>query len=168
MEQKKIHLTYGFITALALIILGVVLHVAGLSYEKWAFYVQLLPFLVGILLNANAYSKAMDHNVTFGKVFSSCFRATAIVTLCMILWTFISLMIFPEIKEKALEMAMEGMNENNKMTDEQIEQGMEMTRKFFTPFAVGGALFIYMFWGAIFSLLGAAIAKKNPRPNTQL
>ncbi len=164
MENKKIHLSYGFFTALALIITGLVLHFSGLSYEKWAFYVQLLPFLAGILLNANAYSKANDHNVTFGNVFSSCFRATAIITLVMILWTFISLMIFPEIKEKAIEMAMEGMTQKG-MSDEQIDQAVGMTRKFFLPFAVGGALFMYLFWGAIFSLLGAAIAKKNPQPN---
>lgn len=165
MEHKKIHLTYGFFTGLALIVLGVVMHVSGLSYENWAFYVQLLPLLIGILLNANAYAKACDYDVTFGKVFSSCFRATAIVTLIMILWTFISLMIFPEIKEKALEKATGDMLESGS-SEEQVDQAIEMTKKFFTVFVVGGALFIYLFFGAIFSLLGAAIAKKNPQQNT--
>jgi hypothetical protein len=162
MEHKKIHLMYGFVTSLAIIILGLVLHFANLSFEKWAFYVQLLPFVVGIILNANAYAKAMDYNVTFGKVFSSCFRACAIIALVMIAWTFISLQIFPEIKDKAIEMATEDMATRG-MSDEQVDQAMEMTKKFFTPFAVAGALFIYMFWGALFSLIGAAIAKKRPQ-----
>lgn len=166
MEHKKIHLTYGFFTGLALIVLGVVMHVSGLSYESWALYVQMLPFLIGILLNANAYAKACDYDVTFGKVFSSCFRATAIVTLVMILWTFISLMIFPEIKEKALEKAMGDMLESG-TADEQADKAIEITKKFFTVFAVGGALFMFLFWGALFSLVGAAIVKKNPQPHTQ-
>jgi hypothetical protein len=48
------------------------------------------------------------------------------------------------------------------MTDEIIEQALTMTRKFFIPFAVGGILIGTGIFGAIGSLIGAAVAKKNP------
>jgi hypothetical protein len=166
MEQKNTHLTYGLVTGLAVIVLGLVLHLVNLSFNGWAQYVELLVFLVGILMNAFAFSKAHDADVTFGKVFTSCFKASAIVTLLMVAWTVISMMIFPEIKEKGIEMAMDSMAKQG-MTDEQIEQGISMTKNYFTPFAIGGALFMFLFWGALFSLVGAAIAKKNPQPRTQ-
>jgi hypothetical protein len=37
-----------------------------------------------------------------------------------------------------------------------------MMEKYFIPFAIGGALFMYLLIGVIASLIGAAIAKKNP------
>lgn len=155
---------YGGITGLALMILGLVLHVAGLSFDAWAPYVSYLVFLIGIILNANAYSKANNNYVTFGNVFSSGFKASAIVTLISVAWGIIFVMLFPEIKEKGMEKAMEDMAKRG-MSEEQIEQGIEMTRKFFTVAMIGGLVFMYMFFGAIFSLIGAAIAKKKgPEP----
>jgi hypothetical protein len=43
-----------------------------------------------------------------------------------------------------------------------IEQGIAMTKKLFLPFAIAGAIFGTGFLGAIGSLIGAAVAKKNP------
>ena len=49
-----------------------------------------------------------------------------------------------------------------KMSPEQIDQALGMMQKFFVPFAIGGALVLYLLVGAIAALIGAAIAKKNP------
>lgn len=151
---------YGLVTAIALIVVGLILYLTDLSFESWSQWVTYAVFLVGIIMNATAFSKANDHYVTFGNVFSSGFKASAIITLIMIAWGFIMMAIFPEMKEKGMEMARESM-EKRGSTEEQIEQGMEMTRNYFTVFMVGGILFGYMFFGAIFSLIGAAIAKKK-------
>ena len=52
--------------------------------------------------------------------------------------------------------------EQKKLSDEQIESYIETTKNFYTAIAIGFTLFIYMFLGAIASLLGAAITKKDP------
>ena len=54
------------------------------------------------------------------------------------------------------------MAENPQLTDEMIEQGITMTKKFFLPFAIGGAIIGTAILGAIGALIGAAVAKKNP------
>jgi hypothetical protein len=54
---------------------------------------------------------------------------------------------------------MEGKN----MSDDQIEQGIAFTKKFFTPLAIGGVLVSFLIMGVIGSLIGAAVAKKNPQ-----
>jgi hypothetical protein len=54
------------------------------------------------------------------------------------------------------------MAKNPKMTDEMIDQAITMTKKLFLPFAIAGAIFGTGFLGAIGSLIGAAVAKKNP------
>jgi len=160
MEKINTHLKYGGLTGLAIVIVGLVLYVTDLSFKSGMGLVAQAPFLIGILLNAVAFSKANDRNVTFGNVFSSGFKASAIVVLISLAWTFIALAVFPEMKEKALEISEQQMMDQ-KMSDDQMEMAMEMTRKYFTLFMIGGILFSQLFWGAIFSLLGAAIAKKK-------
>ena len=49
------------------------------------------------------------------------------------------------------------------MMDDQIDQGLAMFERNFILFTGGGALFMYLVLGAIGSLIGAAITKKQPR-----
>ena len=152
---------YGFISGLAMAILYLVLYLTGISFKPGVSYISYIPFLVGVILNAMAYSKANDGAVTFGNVFGSGFKASMIVTIVMIAWGFISMFIFPDMKEKALEAAREQMAKNPKVTDEQIEMTLNMTKKYFSVFMIAGMLFSNLFFGAIFSLVGAGVAKKN-------
>lgn len=165
MKLKQTHVMYGFITVLAMIIVNVALYVSGLAFQPWAQYVSYIPFLIGLILNANAFSKANDHYVTFGNVFGSGFKATALIILCLLVWSFLSMyLIFPDMKAKAMEMAQEGMVKRG-LSDEQIEKGMEMMKKSFNLFMVAGVVFGTLIVGAIFSLIAAAIAKKKGNPN---
>ena len=54
------------------------------------------------------------------------------------------------------------MEEQGKMSDEQIDQAMSIGKRFFLPFAIGTIIFFYAVIGAISSLIGAAITKKKP------
>lgn len=160
MEKKQTHLMYGSLTGLAIIIIMVILYVAGLAFKPWAQWVGYVPFLIGLILNAQAYSKANDNYVTYGNVWGSCFKASAIITLVVLAWSFISMFIFPEMKEKGMEIARERMTQKN-MSDEQIDQALEWTKKFFIPAMIAGVIFGYMIMGAILSLIAAAIPKKK-------
>lgn len=160
MERVQTHKTYGLITALAMIVVSAALYMANLTFEKWAQWVAYIPFLGGLILNAQAYSKANNGYITFGQAFSSCFKATSIITLLMVAWAILSVFIFPELKDRAFEQAQLQMEEQG-LPEEQIEMGIEMTRKGFWPFMIGGTLIGYMFFGAIFSLIAAATAKRK-------
>lgn len=163
MEKKKqTHIAYGFITGLAMIIVSAIIEVSRLGDNKALQWLGMVIMLIGLILNAQAYSKANDADVTFGQVFGSCFKATAIIALLMIAWGLIAFMVFPGMETRILEKAQEGMM-NGKMSEEQADKAMEMTRKYFKVFAVAGALFGTLIQGAICSLIAAAIAKKKPR-----
>jgi hypothetical protein len=63
-----------------------------------------------------------------------------------------------------MEVARTQMESDGKLSEAQIDQAIGMTQKFFIPFAIGGVVIGYLILGAIGSLIGAAIAKKNPQP----
>jgi uncharacterized membrane protein YciS (DUF1049 family) len=160
METKQTHMIYGLITAIALIALNLIVYVADLEDPSWTQWVNYAIFFIGVLLNAFAFSKANDQYVTFGSVFSSGFKASAIITIISIAWFLVFMMIFPEMKEKGMEIARKSM-EKKQMSEEQIDQALEMTKKYYSVFTVGVLVFSYMLFGAIFSLVGAAVAKKK-------
>lgn len=168
MEKKQTHIMYGLITALALIALNLIIHLADVEDPTWTQWISYTIFLIGVLINAFAFSKANDNYVTFGNVFSSGFKASAIITLISIAWLFIFMWLFPEMKEKGFEIARKSMEKKN-MDEEQIEQALVMTKKYYNVFMVGAVVFSYMFIGALSSLIGAAIVKKKgevPPPST--
>jgi ammonia channel protein AmtB len=105
----------------------------------------------------------MNGQVTFGNVFSHGFKMSVVIALLVIVWVVLATtVIFPEMKEKALENAREKMEERGNLSDSQIEQGIEFTKKFFIPFTIGFILLGTIIFGAIASLIGAAVAKKKP------
>jgi hypothetical protein len=67
------------------------------------------------------------------------------------------------MQEKMLEITREKILEQNPQTpDDQVEMALSFTKKFFWPFVIGGTILSTLFMGAIGSLLGAAVTKKNP------
>lgn len=157
------HIKHGVITGLALLVLGTIIYLMNWQMATWTQYVTYAIFLGGIVINAINYSKANHAEVTFGQVFSSGFKTTAIITLISIAWSVISIMIFPEMKEVSMEMARESMIKQG-MDDSQMDEALEATSKYFTLFAVMGVLFGYMLLGLLFSAIGAAVAKKKGKP----
>ena len=165
MEEKKpiSHLVAGLIIAAILIIYTTLLNYMGLFQNQSLGWVAYFILIGGLVLFVNLYGKAKNHQVTFGNLFSYGFKATSIITLIMILYIVIFFMAFPEFKDKIVETAREGMEKQGNMTDDQIDQGLEMFERNFILFTGGGALFMYLVLGAIGSLIGAAITKKQPR-----
>ncbi len=128
-------------------------------------FVNYAIFIGGLVYGAVLYSNQNGHNVTFGNLFAHGFKTTAVVIVITSVYTILAFkVIFPDMLEKVLDLSKKKMIENPKMTDEMVEQAMTMTRKFFIPFALGGAIIGTGILGAIGSLIGAAVAKKNPNP----
>jgi hypothetical protein len=161
MEKKNQHIMYGAMSGIGLVIISLIIYITGMTFKPGVSYISYLPFLIGIILNAIAFSKSRDGYVTFGNVFGNCFKACLIVTLIVVVWSVASTSLFPEMKAKAFEIAREGMQKNKNMTDETMDKSLEIMKKYYTPMMIGGALISTLFYGAIFSLIGAAVAKKK-------
>jgi len=164
MEQKVTSpVLKGVIITLLLIVLGLIIYFTGQMENKSISYLQYVILIGGIIWSCISYAKQMNGNVTFGNVFSHGFKTTAVVAALLAVYTFIAVkFLFPDMVDKALEIAKKDMESKN-LTDEQMQTGLDMARKFFVPFAIGGILIVFAIIGCISSLIGAAVAKKNPQ-----
>ena len=167
MEKKQTHIIYGLIIGITMAVVSLIVYMTGISFKPGMEYVSDVPFIVGIILNGMAYSKANDGFVTFGNVFGSCFKATMIVALVMAAWAIVTIYAFPEMKEKAIELTREAMSKNPKVSDDVLQATINSTKKYWTPIVLSSAIFGTLFAGAVFSLIGGAVArKKGERPMT--
>lgn len=166
MENKiTSHLVKGAIIASICVLISIIVQVFNLYEAQWLSWISYLVIVGGIAYSCVLYSNQNNHNVTFGNLFAHGFKATAVIIVIQTVYTFIAIkFLFPEMLDKIIEISRKKMEENPKMTDEMIEQGITMTKKYFLPFAIGGSIIGTAFIGAIGGLLGAAISKKNSNP----
>jgi NADH:ubiquinone oxidoreductase subunit 6 (subunit J) len=153
----------GLIISLILIVFSLALYFMGQTTNQGLSSIQYLIIIGGIIWGCIIYSNQMNNNVTYGNVFAHGFKIAAVVTVIMIVYTVIALkVLFPDMVNVILDKTREQMAEKN-MSDEQTETAVNMTKKFFVPFAIGSILLMFMIVGCISSLIGAAVAKKNPQ-----
>ena len=165
MQQKITSTTVkGFIIGLIMIAFSLTVSFLGLQSNSIFQWFGYGIFLIGIILAISQYGKQLNYNSKFGDYFAHGFKVSAVVTLLMIVFLIIFMTVFPEFKDKAMDEARKSMNAKNNLSEEQIEKAIDITRKFFMVFLIGGALLGYLLFGAIASLIGAAITKKDPQP----
>lgn len=158
----------GLLLSLVLIVFGLVLHFTGQSMNKSLGSIQYVIIVGGIIWGCIVYANQMENKVTFGNIFAHGFKITAVVACITVVYTVLSFKVFfPEMMDLAMEETTKQLEKNN-MSQDQIDTTLEMTRKFFVPFAIAGVLVGTVFIGAISALIGAGVAKKNPQdPFTQ-
>ncbi|HEY1164047.1 MAG TPA: DUF4199 domain-containing protein [Chitinophaga sp.] len=159
--NSKTHIQYGLIISAIVILLSTLFYILHINTQKWTQWVGIVIMFVGVIISCTQFAKANDGNVTFGNVFGNGFKTTAIVALVTIAFSVLFVLIFPDIKEQALEQVRLDM-EKQGQADDMIDKAVAMTDKMFIVFLLAGGIFGTLFFGVIASLIGAAIAKKNP------
>ena len=154
--------TKGIVIALLLIIFSLATYFLDIDTNGPFKWVGMIIFLIGIVWSVMAYGKQLNYNGTFGNYFAHGFKVSALVTAIMIIFMVVFIIMFPDFKEKAMDQARKAMVEQNKLTEEQISQALQISRKFFTVFLIGGTLLGYLIFGVIAALVGAALTKKQP------
>ncbi len=171
MESRKpiSHIVAGVILGATLIVFRLVMYFGGVEETGTMAWLPIFIMVGGLIVFVNMYGNAMKNEVTFGNLFSYGYKTTAVMTLVVILCSIVFILLFPEAKEKGFEMARQKMTEKGNLTDDEIEKSLQMVRKMFWVFTIGGILLVYAIVGAIGSAIGAAITKKKPvNPANQL
>jgi multisubunit Na+/H+ antiporter MnhB subunit len=165
MEQKKplTHITAGLLIAAVLVVYSIIVNFLGVASNPGISLIQNAVIIGGLIYVVMQHGKDNNYQLSFGNLFAFGFKTTTVFTLIFVAFTVIFFLLFPDLKEKTFELARAEMEKNDKITDEQIDQAIEMSRRFFWVGVVGGSMFFMVIIGAIGSLLGAAFTKKRPQ-----
>src|SRR6185437_5348395 len=124
--------TKGIVLALILIIIALATYFLNMNQNSALQYISYVFFIAGIIWSVVSYGKQIDHNSTFGNYFAHGFKTAATVTAIMIIYV----ILFPDMKEKAMDAARKSMEAKGNITQEQITQALGFTQKFFTVFLI--------------------------------
>lgn len=156
--------TKGLIIGLALGLISIVMQltIKDITKMQSLSFVTYAVIVGGVVWACYKYGQDMQGRVTFGNVFAHGFQTTAVMTIIGLVFTVLMLyVLFPDMQEKLLELARADMEKQGKMSETDIDNAMEMTRKMFTPFLIAGSVIGNLILGAIGALIGAGIAKKG-------
>ncbi|HVK97472.1 MAG TPA: DUF4199 domain-containing protein [Flavisolibacter sp.] len=165
MEETKTtsHIKAGLMISAVIIVLSLVLSVLGAGGTIGRGFHAFLIIGAGLVYFINRYAKDNNFNKSFGELFTYGFKTTSIFTLVFILFVIAFSIMDPDTKKQFLDLTRTELERKN-MTDSEIDTYMSFLDKYYLIVMAGGTLLSYIVIGAIGSLLGAAITKKNP-PN---
>ncbi|HEY9535779.1 MAG TPA: DUF4199 domain-containing protein [Mucilaginibacter sp.] len=124
-------------------------------------YLGYIPFIAFLFLTQKEFRDSLGGFMNFGDAFSAGFRYSMFVGLMMAVFIFLYLKVLsPDFFDKSLEMSRAQMEAKN-MSDAQIEKAMGMAKSWGPLFAAFATALTYPIFGAIVSLIGAAIFKKE-------
>ncbi len=157
-------LKWGVIISAVLIIFSVVTYALGLSTNQWLGWLVYLFIMGGVFMSIKNYRDTNGGLMTFGQGIGVGLLTGLAASL---IGAFFSYMFFsfiaPEMIGEMMEVAEQQMVEAGNMTEEQIEQGLEMSAKFMTPgFLAAMTVVGYLFFSFIASLIGSLALKKEP------
>jgi len=164
MEQKVTPPWFiALVTSLVCIVINLIIYVSNQLMNKSLSYITMVIVVGAIIGGCIYYAKQKNGQVTFGNVFAHGFKITAGIAALMSIYTIISVkFIYPEIIEMTIDVARAEMEKKGQVPTDQMDMALGFTRKFFLPFAIAFSLFGTALIGAIASLVGAGLAKKNP------
>jgi hypothetical protein len=164
-NQVTSHIIKGLLLGLFSIVSSVIVSVFSLYEVSWINLINYGVLISGLIYGSILYANQNNNNVTFGNVFAHGFKTTSIVIVLFSAYTFLSIKyIFPDFKDIVLRIVRKKMMENPKLNEDFIEQNIKFYSKHFMDFTIGGNLIFLGILGAIGSVIGAAVAKKNPNP----
>ena len=170
MEKKPIStIVVGAIICLLMIIYTLILNLNNLQGNSQLSWISYIIVIAGICFFVVKYGKDRLGKVTFGNLFAYGFKSTAALIIFFIVFIIIFYLLFPEYKQQMLDIVKEkAMEKATAENRENIEKGVDMFSKFFWVGLIAGSMFSFALLGAIGSLIGAAVTKKDPNFHQQI
>lgn len=126
-------------------------------------YVLFCVYIAGIGWSLLSYKQSGAEDKTFKKYFSTGFKTFIVVTLLMVLYTFIFFMFNTAYRDA-------GIAENNAMllkegnhTPAEIESNAKQLKQIFMPVMVGIATFKYLILGAMVTAIASGFLSRKPQ-----
>lgn len=156
-------LMYGIYTAIAGIILMLLFFALDVDKSSWVNYLSILVLIGGIVMGTIHYRDKINFGqITYGKAFLTGLIISIVVGIITAIYLYIHYS-FIDVNglEEMAAMAEQQMLDMG-LSDEMVDQQMEFSNKFMQmPLLNIMSLLSMIGWGAIISLITAAVLKKK-------
>ncbi len=138
----------GLITALAMIAAALVIDQKREAADPRIQYFVFIIYGLGIAWTLIAFSKTAQFTGSFRQLFSQGFRCFIVVTLCMVVFTFIFIKAHPEFAEIEATHQREELLKLNDKTPAQVDELIATGKKQYAIRYISASIFGYLIIGA--------------------
>lgn len=105
-------------------------------------------YVLGVIWTLIAYRRSAAFTGKFGDLFAQGFRCFIVVTLIMVVFTFVFSKMHPELAENAARSYKEHLLEQKEKLERDIDEEVENVRKNYNTVVLYGSIFGYLIIGA--------------------
>jgi hypothetical protein len=163
LSPTRVALKWGVILGISLMLVTLIMYLTDQGSNPWFGLLTLVAMVSVLVLSMQEYRKLNGGFMTYGEGFGIGALLSAVAGLLSSLFnTFYNVVIDPTIQQRAFEQARERLEDQGQLSDEQIDQALEISQKFQSPgFTFIAGVFGTIIMGAILSLIIAAIIRRN-------
>ena len=166
-SSAKVAIKWSLIYILVAIVITYAIEIAKLDVNSPVKYITYVALIVFLFLAQKEHKTGLGGYIKFGDAFVTGLLYGVFAGILTGIFVYVYLTILsPEIFAQAMEQQRQAMVANGKLSTDQIDQGMEIAKKYGAILGAVGTVFVYAIVGVIFGLIGAAILKKEPSAYT--
>ncbi len=163
-NATKVATKWALISAVTGIVITYAFEFLAVDQNSSAKYITYIPFIAFLFLAQKEFREELGGYITFGEAYSTGFRYSLFTGLILALFTFIYLKwLSPAMMDQVVEATRTSLEEKD-TPSEQADKALEMTKEWGPLFGAFAIAIGYAVFGAIVSLVGAAIFKKIRSP----
>jgi len=125
-------------------------------------YISFIPFIAFMFLAQKEYSEKLGGFMTFGEGFVAGLLFAVFSGVLGAIFSYIYLAVLsPQVWQQSLDATRAALESKGTLSSDQIDQAMNITAKYGLILTLVGGIVVMPIVGAIISLIGAAIFKKE-------
>lgn len=151
----------GLVTGLLMIAVMLILFYAlKLQPNSNLQYISFAIFTIGIIWSTSDFNKTATSKTKFSEYFSNGFKTFVVITLLMVVYTFVFYKLNPGIRDAQITLNSQLLAETHTHTQQEIDANAAQMKNIFMPMMLGIITFMYLLLGSIITLLSSAILKQ--------
>lgn len=163
-------INFGIITGVVMILFSLILYLVDMHLNRTVSWIGYLFLIGGIIWGTIDYrQKVLGGFMSYGKAFSASFMIVLFAAILGLIYSFLFFQVIaPEVVQEIVDMSREeAIKRSPELTEEQIDQAMQVSSFFMTPIMLTVWGFIsQVLIGAILSLITSIFLKKEDKSLT--
>ena len=139
----------GLLTGLLMIGLSLLFYYMDQPVESPLQYLIYVIYAAGIVWSLYSFSRSAEYTNKFGALFLQGFKCFIVVTLLMVIYTFVFNKMHPEFKEQMSVTYREELVKKGNSTDAEINSNVEKMKSYYLTLMMSGAVFGYLLIGSV-------------------
>jgi len=160
--MKNLSATYkGLITGIVMVLISIGIYFYRGSFENKLQYITYFTYIAGIIWALIGYKRSAAETKTFKNYFAQGFRCFIVVTLIMVVFTWVFLKMNPALKDEMATQYRADLVKQGNYTPAEIEGMVIKAKEYFITMLTSMAIFGYLLIGALVTLIGSAFLSQK-------